>query len=346
MNPGELRRCKPWRGACIALLLLASCSGSGSSDQPPQQPLFLERFATALNPRIAFDANGVLYATVTQPTVDGGGKVIAGLFSFSADGQPSDRSVSITDPGGLTSDGKDLYFSEAVSCLMHFCDANAGRVAPDGTVKRIAIAGTPFNGGPTAPGQPAGIAVDTAGSIYIADRADEVIRKIAPDGVQTDLAGDGQVGCAQVDGKGDQARFCLPEGLAIDAAGNLYVADRGANTIRKVTPDGNVTTIAGVAFVAGSMDGPAASATFNDPNQVALDGQGNLYVADSGNALIRRISTSGNVTTFAGTRGLQGFAPGPLPGTLDPPTGIAIHGNDLYFAMPSAIGRVRNINGS
>jgi DNA-binding beta-propeller fold protein YncE len=139
-----------------------------------------------------------------------------------------------------------------------------------------------------------------------------------------------------------EARAIAEVPLAFDAAGNLYVADQFGDTIRKIAPDGTVTTIAGMALVAGSVDGPASSATFNAPSAVAVDSSGVLYVADTGNALIRKIDLSGNVSTLAGTRGAQGFTPGPLPGVIDPPTRLALFGKDLYFTMDNAVGVVRN----
>ncbi len=319
-------------------LLLAACGSSGTSDETPQQPCSLERFATAKSLQVAFDPNGVLYATVLQQSLLNGDR-IAELFSFSADGQPADRSLSITNPGGLASDGKALYFTETRTCVLHFCDSNASRLAADGTIAKIAVT----NRDEVGPATLAGIAVDAAGNIYVADIQDGVVREVAPSGVAVQIGVPFVGNLGEADGSASLASFSGPSGLAVDAAGNLYVADRGGNTIRKITPDGNVTTIAGVTSVAGSLDGPAASATFNHPTALAVDAQGNLFVADTGNALIRRLSTSGDVTTFAGTRGLQGFMPGPLPGVLDAPTSIAIYGNDLYFAMPGAIGRVRNI---
>src|SRR5262249_357828 len=118
----------------------------------------------------------------------------------------------------------------------------------------------------------------------------------------------------------------------------------------KVAPDGTVTTIAGRPFIAGTADGPASSATFNFPSAVAVDASGVIYVADTNNpavadtsnALIRRIDPSGNVTTAPGTRRSTGFTPGSLPGIIDPPTGLALSGRNLYFTMDNALGAVRN----
>ena len=153
------------------------------------------------------------------------------------------------------------------------------------------------DGSPTMLSDPFGVAVDNDGAVYVADAGESNrIQKIAPDGTVTTLAG-GKEGFA--DGGGSQASFHTPSGLAIDSAGNLYVADTGNNRIRKVTPEGVVSTIAGDGFT-GYVDGAAAQAQFNGPIGVAVDVNGNVYVADTYNDRIRKISTDGQVTTIAG----------------------------------------------
>lgn len=335
------RRLKP--SACAAFVLLSSCtSGGGSSGGAGEQAAVLERFADIPSLQVTADPAGVVYATVPQGAPSPGPTQQAALlYSLPAQGQAKSASVSMVNPGGLGSDAAgNVYFTETRSCAMHSCDADAKRVAADGTVTTISGVGDTIDGQPAAIGTLAGIAGDARGNVYIVDF--NVIRKLASDGTQSTFAGD-QLRCAEVDGKGALASFCGPQGLAVDAVGNLFVADRAGNTIRRITPEGDVTTVAGVPMVAGSADGPASSATFDRPSQVAVDANGNLYVADTGNALIREISPSGMVTTVAGTRGARGFTPGPLPGVLDPPGSIALHGSDLYFAMPTAVGRIANL---
>jgi streptogramin lyase len=112
------------------------------------------------------------------------------------------------------------------------------------------------------------------------------------------------------DGTGSAARFSSPQGVAVDSAGNLFVADTGNHTIRRITPARVVTTIAGSAGQPGSADGAGATARFDRPNDVVVDGGENLYVADTGNHTIRRISPSGVVTTLAGDPRHTGFADG------------------------------------
>ena len=134
--------------------------------------------------------------------------------------------------------------------------------------------------------------------MYVADTISDTIRKITPGGVVTTLAGFyGSLGA--VDGTGPTARFAYPFGVAVDASGNIYVADRTNHTIRKVTPAGNVTTFAGLADTPGSTDGTGSAARFSSPQGIAVDSAGTVYVADGSNT-IRTITPAGVVTTLAG----------------------------------------------
>jgi sugar lactone lactonase YvrE len=171
------------------------------------------------------------------------------------------------------------------------------KITPNGTVTTLAGSGN-YDGPAYADGQGTaarfnsflrGLAVDTSGNIYVADTNNDRIRKITPDGTVTTLAGSGNFGYA--DGQGTAASFCRPSGLAVDASGNIYVADQLNHRIRKITPDGTVTTIAGSGNE-GSADGQGSTASFYRPAGVALDASGNLYVTDSGNRLVRKITIS------------------------------------------------------
>ena len=152
---------------------------------------------------------------------------------------------------------------------------------------------------------PSGVAADNAGTVYVSDTFNHTIRKVTAAGAVTTLAGSaGAAGSA--DGTGSAARFNLPQGLAVDGSGNVYVADYGNHTIRKITSGGVVTTFAGTAGSSGSTDATGSAARFNNPRGVAVDGAGNVYVADFGNHTIRKITSAGVVTTLAGTAGSLG----------------------------------------
>jgi len=212
---------------------------------------------------------------------------------------------------------------------LHLADSDFDtirRVTRDGVV--TTIAGSGLVG--AADGQasaasfsgPIGIAVDAQGNVYVGDVGNHSIRKISPAGSVATLAGRaGSQGAT--DGIGAAARFSAPAGLALDTSGNLYVADTLTDTIKKVTPDGVVTTIAGRAFYLGSTDGTGTAALFNQPAGIALDRSGTIYVSEMGNRTIRKIAPTGVVTTLVGSASSRGVQLGPIPGSLGGPQGIA-----------------------
>ena len=180
---------------------------------------------------------------------------------------------------------------------------------------------------------PTDVGVDSAGNVLVADDGNNTIRKMAPVGanwVVTTLAGlAGSSG--NTDGTGSTARFNQPDAVAADTNGNLYVTDYGNNTIRKITSTGLVTTIAGLAGIAGSVDGTNSSARFNGPQGVDLDSRGNIYVADGNNNTIRQaalVGTNWVVTTVAGLAG--------TPGSADGTNGIARFNGPEDVAVDSA----------
>ncbi len=176
---------------------------------------------------------------------------------------------------------------------------------------------------------PAGVAIDASGNVYVADQANHQIRKISTAGVVTTLAGSGVSGYA--DGSGLAATFAGPRAVAIDASGNVFVADANNNRIRKVSAGGIVTTLAGDA--AGYADGTGVAARFISPSGIAVDTSGNIYVSDRDNQRMRRIDSSGVVTTLAGS-GTAAFADGSgSAASFSYPTGISINAlGDLLIA--------------
>jgi sugar lactone lactonase YvrE len=196
---------------------------------------------------------------------------------------------------------------------------------------------------------PKGIAVDGSGNVYVADYENCLIRKITPGGVVTTLTGavdaDGKAIYGATDGTLAQARFANPFGLALDSKGNLFVSDNGNGTIRKITPGGVVSTVAGTALTFGAVDGTGAGAQFSSIYFMTVDGQDNLYVADGGNSAIRMVSPAGVVTTFAGTLGQSGYVndPDKLKAMFNEPYGVAFDGTGAIFVSDTYNQRIRKI---
>ena len=181
---------------------------------------------------------------------------------------------------------------------------------------------------------PYALAMDGNGNVVVSDWANSQIYSITPAGLQTNLVGGAGTGWFN-NGPAASADFYNPHGVAVDATGNIYVADTYNHLIRLVTPDGMVSTYAGQPGVYGSANGPAESATFNQPYEVAVDAAGNVYVVDYGNSVIRKITqATGVVSTFAGSAGYIGHTDGPgASARFSLPEGIAIDGSgNLYVA--------------
>lgn len=237
------------------------------------------------------------------------------------------------NPYGITIDASGkIYLFDALG------NNTLRTITPDGVVNTIAgtpgVYGSADGTGPNAQfNQPSAVAADGSGNFYIVDSANQTIRKATPDGAVTTIAGMPRAGGTS-NGTGSAALFHFPNGGAADGNGNLYVADSFNSTIRKVTPAGVVTTVAGSPLVRGTTDGTAAEALFSGPYGVAVDGGGNLFVADTGNNTIRKISTAGEVTTLAGSPGVSGTSDGAgNAAQFNFPIGIALdRAGNIYVA--------------
>ncbi len=207
----------------------------------------------------------------------------------------------------------------------------------DGPGWRDGVAEARFN-------QPHGVAVDSASNIYVVDQANHAIRRISAGGVVTTLAGQpGESGIS--DGTGSVAKFRTPEGMAIDPSGNLYVTDRSNNTIRKVTPAGVVTTLAGQAYNPGSADGTGSAARFNGPTGIAWTPAGDLVVVDYANQTLRRVTTAGVVTTLAGGPGLSGQLDGAgSAARFKYPWGVVAHPDGFFYVADTFNQTIRKVS--
>lgn len=223
-----------------------------------------------------------------------------------ADGTPA--AAQFFSPNDLTVDAAGaIYVADREAHVVRKIDAN-GLVRT--LAGRFGVAGFVDGAGAAALFDlPSGIVVDRLGNVFVADTNNNRIRKISPAGVVSTFAGGAQ---GNTDGLGAAARFTLPMGLAIDAADNLYCTDGGNHTIRKITPGGEVTLLAGLAQSPGHVDGVGTGARFNMPSGIAVDRAGTIYVADANNHVIRRLSSEGAANTFTGEPGVSSVRDGPL----------------------------------
>ncbi len=292
----------------------------------------------------------------------------ASIVKVTPGGVISELAVTFTTPDslwsgppGVTVDGAgNLYFSDP---NMH----KIQRITPVGAISTVAGTGEPGfepghgDGGPATSAtlfEPSGIAVDALGSLYIADQSSSRIRRVTPTGIIATAAGTvvmfGETaGFSGDGGRATAALLARPVGVAVDGTGNLYIADTGNHRIRRVTPAGLISTIAGSGpswpspggF--GGDGGPATAARLDRPEGVAVDAAGNIYIADSGNHRIRKVTPAGIITTIGGGGAEQGSSIGDGgPGTeanLKFPVGLAIDGTGSLFVADSGNGRIRKL---
>lgn len=227
----------------------------------------------------------------------------------SADGPPEDARFEKPQGLALAADGT-IYVADCYNDMIRV-------IAPNGTVRTLAGnggSGSDDGTGKTARfAKPSAIALNPNGDLYVVDGANYTIRRVTKTGQVTTFAGQaGKKGYA--DGPGKDALFHDPQDLAVDASGFLYVTDRGNGLVRKISPAGVVTTLAGQYSNVGTADGAGEAARFKSPHGVAVSPSGDIYVADTENCAIRKITQAGVVTTFAGLAGKPGREDGPAAG--------------------------------
>ncbi len=316
----------------------------------PQHGGFSGDGGSALNARLGggfgltVDTAGDVYLTDTENMrvreVRSNGTIttVAGNGNFRAfvDGTPASNAFLFA-PQGVRMDGNGNIFIADTE------NSSVRRIAKDGTISTIAGNGKRQFGGDGGPASlaslddPASVRPDAAGNLYIADSDNEAVRKVAPDGTISTVAGNGFQGYSGDNGLATNATLNTPEDMALDNSGNLYISDFGNQRIRRVSPNGTITTVAGNGQAKYAGDGGLATqASLNGPRGLAFDPAGNLYIADYYNARIRRLSFSdGTMSTIAGG-GTRVFTTGSIPATqaaLAGPTGIVIDGSgNVYFA--------------
>ena len=302
--------------AGVVTTLAGQAGSSGSADGTGNAARFLQPCG------VAVDSAGKVYVadlgnnTIRKVTPDGVVTTLAGQAGNSGSADGTGNAARFFQPSDVAADATgNVYVADGGNNTIR-------KVTPAGVVTTLAgnssikdQYGDPAGGFADGTGSaarfnyPRGVALDSAGVLYVADADNSTIRKVTPAGVVTTLAGQaGSSGSA--DGTGSAARFGGPSSVAVDIGGNLYVADSGNNTIRKVTPGGVVTTLAGQAGSSGSADGTGSAAQFWNPTGVTVDSAGNVYVADSFNFTIRKVTPAGEVTTLAGLAGHYGSADG------------------------------------
>ena len=268
---------------------------------------------------------------------------------------PSPANVSIANPARVTTDSAGNFYFSSLSSVFKLDSSGVLTV-----VAGNSRAGFSGDGGLAIQAQlnnPQGIAVDAAGDLFIADTGNNRVREVTPDGKIQTIAGIGVAGFYGDLGPATQAMLNAPAGVAVDSAGNVYIADSGNNAIRKVLTSGIITIIAGNSYAGGCAPpattpspcgdgGPATGANLYDPQDVALGPNGSVYIVDTGNASVRRVEPNGIIHTVAGSAS-QGYAGDGGPANsavLTTPYAVAVDGPGNYYIADLGNNDIRMVN--
>ena len=289
---------------------------------------------------VAVDGDGYIFIAdrgnnrIRQIGPDG---VITTILGTEDGGDESDREAPLAAPRGLAvgTDGI-IYVADTGNHQIDLID-------DAGVVSRVAGIEGLSDGGPATQArllEPVGVAIDADGTLYITDTGNRRVRKVDTNGIITTFAGSGKKGHEGDGGPALEAAFDCPGGIAIDAAGNVYIADQCNNRVRKVDTSGIITTFAGTGVQGAAAyaapigdDGPATSARLIAPTALDFDSEGNLYITDPGNRRVRKVDTSGTITSVAGTgeRSFSGDDGPAAEAQLSTPFGIAVEADGTIY---------------
>jgi uncharacterized protein (TIGR03437 family) len=304
---------------------------------------------------VAVDSAGNIYIADTSNyrirKVDVNGTITTlagnGTSGFSGDGGPA-TAASLSETLRIAVDDRgNVYFTTSNNRIR--------KVTAAGVITTVAgngQAGFSGDGGPAtaasldfSPGR-GSVALDAAGNLYIADENNQRIRRVDPGGIITTVAGTGSSGFSGDGGPATGARLASPDGISVDAGGNLYIAEENNYRVRKVSANGIITTIAGNGVLGFSGDGgPATAAALGKLFGVAVDAAGNVYIADSANGRVRKVSANGTISTLAGN-GLFKFSGDGGPGSqahLNEPNGVAVDGAGNVYIADTLNNRIRRV---
>jgi hypothetical protein len=316
------------------MLSVGSAGGSGTA-------------ASFNNPSgIATDSSGNVFVadtgnnTIRMITPGGVVSTLAGTAGSYGSADATGPLASFKSPNAVATDAAgNVYVADTVNSTIRV-------ITPGGVVTTLAgspgvLGSTDGQGSAASFRNPLGLALDPSGNVYVADTGNDTIRRITPGGLVSTVAG--TAGAAgSTDGSGAAARFDAPAAVVVDSSGNIIVADYYNNTIRKIAA-GVVSTLAGSPISWGSVDGTGSAALFNGPQALAADTAGDVYVADTYNSTVRKVTAAGVVSTVVGVAGLPVFDAGILPGALQAPYGVALSGTTLYISTNGGVAAVSNV---